>query len=92
MRLLEADEEKKNVMEEHRVMKQIFNEVYSLSDSRMEQIVELRQQLVASKKEHAEANVLWQEKYDMETDAIETTFSNELEQCKKIFSCEVEVQ
>lgn len=32
----------------------------------------------------------WQEKYDMEIDAIETSYSNELRDVKNIFSFEVE--
>lgn len=42
MRLQAADEEKKNVLEEHRVMKKFFNEICQLSDSRQEEILDLR--------------------------------------------------
>ena len=43
MRLQEAEDEKAAVKEEHRVMKQFFNEVSALSDQRQEQILDLRQ-------------------------------------------------
>ena len=77
--------------QEHGLIRKFFNEIKELSDSRQEQIVELRQELAAAGRAHAQAKAEWAEKYDMDIDAVETTYSNKLKECKQIFSAEVEV-
>ena len=47
MRLQEAQDEKEAANQEHEVIRKFFNEIKELSDSRQEQIVELRQALTA---------------------------------------------
>lgn len=47
------------IKDEHKVMKNFFNEICALSDSRQLQIVELRQELNAFKKEHEKAMTEW---------------------------------
>lgn len=77
--------------QEHGLIRKFFNEIKQLSDSRQEQIVELRQELAAAGRAHATAKAAWQEKYDMDIDAVQTTYSNKLKECKMIFGAEVEV-
>ena len=45
MRLQDAKEEKEAALDEHKLLRNFFNDVKSLSDSRQEQIVEMRQQI-----------------------------------------------
>ena len=91
MRLQEAQEEKEAATQEHELMRKFFHEIKELSDSRQEQIVELRQQLMAKEKQRVSEIEEWKEKYEMDIDAVATTASNKLKECKMMFSCEVEV-
>ena len=77
--------------QEHGLIRKFFNEIKELSDSRQEQIVELKKEIAATGRAHAQAKDEWQEKYEMDIDAVETTYSNRLKECKQIFSAEVEV-
>ena len=45
--------------QEHGLIRKFFNEIKQLSDSRQEQIVELRQEIAAAGRAHAEAKAAW---------------------------------
>lgn len=91
MRLQQSMEEKEAALSEHKLIKKFFNDVSDLADARQEQIVDLKHQFEAKEKQRLDELAQWKEKYSMDIDAIETTYSNELKECKMIFSCEVEV-
>ena len=57
-------------------MRKFFHEIKELSDSRQEQIVEMREQIKEKEKKSKEAEEGWKEKYEMDIDAIETTYAN----------------
>ena len=59
MRLQEAEERMEAGRQEHGLIRKFFNEIKELSDSRQEQIVELRQEIAAAGRAHAEAKAAW---------------------------------
>ena len=76
MRLQQAEEEKEAALNEHRLIRKFFNDVRHLSDARQLEIVELRQQLQAKEKQRLEEIAEWKDKYEMDIDAMETSFKN----------------
>ena len=91
IRLEEAESEKHAALEEHRLIKIYFNQLKELSDFRQEQILALKKENARVTEQHRKDIEYWKSKFDIDTDILKTQYENQLNLCKKIFSCEVEV-
>lgn len=91
MRNIKAIKQKENAEEEYALMLKHFTELKNLSESRLNKILDLKDELEKLQGKYERDMAAQQQKYDIDMDIVKTGLLYQLDQCKKIFACEVEV-